>query len=734
MAGVPFLDKVAEFAAVYPNARLIVEWAPGAPPPVFGEDESSWTWVDITSDVLQASGRGINISPMGRSDWSSRANTAGCGFTLDNTSGNYSQGPQSAYYPNVKVNIPVKVSVTLTGLDADKVIRFQGYTYSLKPTWDVTGRQAFVDVEAAGLMRRLQLRTTPLQSPMRRAFSKTFDTTAVAYWPMEEDDDATQFTSALPGKPPMQFTNMSLSSYSGIAGSEPVPTFDANSTYSGLVSRTFTTGCQVDFHTNKDSAPAGATAIMRIHMKNSTAVGRWEIVMSAGSTNAATVNGYAADSSLAVNDTGAYITTVGNGPVHWSFSIKQNGANVDWQLTTFPTLGGNGATHSGSVAGTRGNIFKIDMLADADNAGLSMGHIIVYDDFDYTQEGDPAFGYVGDTAEDRIVRLSEEENLPLDYIPTGNDEIYTFLGIQSTTNYLDLVREAADADLGIVYDGLGPGITYRDRQNRYNRSAALTLNPSHSDIQPSFEPTDDDQQTINQSTVSRTGGSSTTYEDVDGVLGTATIGNYLDTRTLNVRYDSQTETIAQWFVHLGTVEGYRYPQLNIDLRTIPNKALNWLSCFPNSRVDITNITDYVTQHPNGDIITLLEGWSERLGRFEWQATLNLSPGEPWKIARLASPTSDTNQFIGRLESGFSTLNSSASAGATSLSVATTTGKPLWTRDSDDFPFYVVVGGWRIRVTNITGSSSPQTFTVDAIPAAISSGAEVTVWQPNVLAL
>ncbi len=224
---VSFLDKIPAFAATYPSAILIVEWSPTAD--LTDVDGSGWTWVDITSDVLQADGKTIQISPMGKSEAAAVAQPAGCAFTLDNTSGNYSRGPQSTYYPNVKMNVPIRVSISLNGNPAAKVVRFQGYAYSLQPHWDETGRYSVVDVHAAGITRRLQHGVPALRSPLFRAF--TNDSAVVAYWPMEDGVGSTSFGSAISGMPDLTFSGLTLADYSGISGSEPLPEFTASGSH-----------------------------------------------------------------------------------------------------------------------------------------------------------------------------------------------------------------------------------------------------------------------------------------------------------------------------------------------------------------------------------------------------------------------------------------------------------------------------------------------------------------------
>lgn len=74
----------------------------------------------------------------------------------------------------------------------------------------------------------------------------------------------------------------------------------------------------------------------------------------------------------------------------------------------------------------------------------------------------------------------------------------------------------------------------------------------------------------------------------------------------------------------------------------------------------------------------------------------------------------------------------------SMSVATDPTGPLWTTDTAQFPFDIRVSGERMTVTGITGSSSPQTFTVarsiNTVAKAQNAGASVNLWQPMILSL
>ncbi|MEU6279725.1 hypothetical protein [Streptomyces sp. NPDC047028] len=88
----------------------------------------------------------------------------------------------------------------------------------------------------------------------------------------------------------------------------------------------------------------------------------------------------------------------------------------------------------------------------------------------------------------------------------------------------------------------------------------------------------------------------------------------------------------------------------------------------------------------------------------------------------------------------SELAADATSTATSLSVATTDG-PVWVDSTTypaEFPFDITAGGERMRVTGISGTSSPQTFTVvrslNGVVKAQTDGTDVRLADPAIAAL
>jgi len=154
---------------------------------------------------------------------------------------------------------------------------------------------------------------------------------------------------------------------------------------------------------------------------------------------------------------------------------------------------------------------------------------------------------------------------------------------------------------------------------------------------------------------------------------------------------------------------------------------------PGERLDVVNLDDTLAGFPHDSVSLIVEGISHEVTPRTWRATFQCSPASPWLVGEVCEDSADTTELAWRLDTDGASLASSATAGATSLSVATSSGA-LWTVDSEEYPLYLNVGGLKVRATACSGSSSPQTFTVDALAAARSSGAEVALWDPRPIGL
>src|SRR5439155_12023677 len=137
-------------------------------------------------------------------------------------------------------------------------------------------------------------------------------------------------------------------------------------------------------------------------------------------------------------------------------------------------------------------------------------------------------GYPGEPVTDRVTALCAENGIPITI--TGSSS--TTMGPQSIAKPLDLLRLCETADIGILTDGgTNGGLTYLARGGRYNLTAAFILDAA---ISRPFKPIEDDQRRRNDWAISRTGGSSAEFVDSTGPEGSAAVGLYDDSQSVNV--------------------------------------------------------------------------------------------------------------------------------------------------------------------------------------------------------
>ncbi len=705
-AGVPFLQRSAAFAAMYPDARLIVRFAWGAD---LTADPATWDWTDVTTDLQQGNGQTINIAPMGRSDAVTRTQPAACGFQLDNTSGDYSRGPQSRRYPNVRQNIPVQVLVTLTGAINDAQVRFQGEAWSLRPGWNLRGNVAVVTVSASGKMRQLTQGTPPVHSAL---FRTNMAAAPGAYWPLEDASGATQAGAATANTSPLRVIGPVKFAPTGteiprVLGAANVVDLRGDGTnFAKLTGQVYTSAFsasawQLEFVGGY--ASTGSTANIAIAVFTDKTTTPLNFVMTAPT----------------LRDGNAH---------HLAFQLSQVGPDIQIDIY-YDGVFDHSATVPAVILGRPTAVTLNPQGALGDDVPILTSVALFPTLTSPATRAAAVNGFNGEAVTDRLTRLCAEAGIPIDVIGTSS----ATMGPQGVDTLPNLLREGETADLGLLGDGRGPGLYFITRAARYNQPASMVLNAAAGDLADAPQPEDDDQKLRNQYVVKRKNGSSATYADASGPLGTNTVGTYESTpgADLNLSSDTPLRNIAAWLVGLGTVDGYRYPTTSLDLRNIPGKAGAWAGLRPGGRLQVANVAAVSPQHPADLVDVLAEGWSEQLSPFIWTAVLNCSPARPWDVAALGTSF--------RLEMAGQTLAASLAPGATSLSLATAAGHALVSTSAvypADYPTDLVVAGWRVHVTDAAGGTSPQTLTCDPTPntAVIPAGTPVTLWRPAGLAL
>ncbi|WP_146147528.1 hypothetical protein [Prauserella shujinwangii] len=695
-------------------------------------DSSTWVWTDITTDIRYEDGP-ISIK-LGRSDEASDSQPAECSFSVTNTGAKYSLGPQSPSYPNVRRNTPLRVRATQTAVFDETL--FQGYVTGFTPTWNLKGNVPVVSIGANGSLRRIQQLKSAEQSALYRFV--TSNLSPVYYWPLEEGKDAKV------GRPVFGNTNMTFilsppppqGKISWGATDDYVPTKRAPvaADGGGLVATlqgvpgagwALAWAQKIDYD---DGSEIQAQVVFYLNDPNNYALyftfertdGLIGLIKAITPTTTVNVEPY----FLPVEER--------DGIWHF-FAVRfaQNGTGVDYQF------------YVDGQQVMNGNITDVDLgpglsmarwYCDVGDTELSFGHIMILTlaDFDANVTELNNVGTDALLNEDAVVRLSRlcaEDGVEY----SGPATSITQMGAQFPDTFLNLVREIEATDQGIVYDGTSAGLTYVSRESVESSSAALTIDVASNELAPDFAPTDDDQRVINKATADQREGSEAVYEDRDGPLGTNTIGLYDGEVSVNVGLVDLLRDYAAWVVHKGTVEGYRFPSVSLNLRATPSLAAQVAGISPTARIDIINPEQVFPELPSETISLVVEGIQTQISPMEWTTEFACSRFEPWRVIVLAADTGDTDPELCHLDTDDSELVTGVSAGATSLSVATNSG-PLWTTATDDFPFEIEVGGVVVNVTAISGATSPQTFTVDPVSQALTAGDSISVYKAPVLGL
>lgn len=635
--------------------------------------------------------------------------------------------------------LPYVLTVDNWQLDVDLA---GGFVPTWAPSWDRSRKDRTVSVTAKGILYRLQPATgkTPPKSPIRRIIEGT---NPVAYLPLEDGTAATQAGSAISGQFPAvgsgtvtfdpigEIYTANLYSYI-----RPGMIALANITSGGSLSAqlpaevtaaTTSLWCVHVFELHDDaSAFSGDLVVLEWATPGGT-YARWRLVVTTlGHTQV-----------IAYNAAGAATTVCddsGNSPDGGSLAVAafQSGGNISVSL--FRNI-----TTSASVAGTLAGITSITVNPTGATAPaqIGIGQIAIWaaTTVPFVRSGltTDVYGelvpngynsWPVEAVTERLIRLAAEDRLALNIPvrPVYPDDV-TRMNFQPVATPSDLYQQCVDADGGILYERPFR-LEYAARVALYNQTPAMSATFEQLGEEPEPDPTD--QAYRNRIEAKRTEGSSAVAETPDVTAGNAIV--YDDQIELSVVYDAVLPNHAWWRLWLASRRGLRWPKLPLNLAATPELIDAWLCCRPGSRIQVTAPPDDVTGQ---DVDVLLQGHTTTLGYKDWTITANCSPAAGWDVATVGGTQ--------RTSTDGSTLASTLTTGAMSVSLASTTAGGLWTTDPSDFPMPVVIGGEAATASAISGTSSPQTMTLSArgvngITRSWPAGTQVNVRYPAVVAL
>lgn len=404
-----------------------------------------------------------------------------------------------------------------------------------------------------------------------------------------------------------------------------------------------------------------------------------------------------------------------------AYEVSQAGTAGLPENVIFSAFPGEGFTYEvGSVLTIKNGIFT----------GSSGWHAAV--------ARDAYLGHPMEHAGDRFARLCAEEGVPTSLI--GAPSSTPAMGPQRPLPLLTLTQECLDVDQGSGFDPrAAAGFGMRTHRATTGQDPVLTLQYV-GQVAPEFGATTDDQGTVNDVTAKRPLGGSYRIEQATGAVNTAdpgtnpqAAGRYDITVSPdpNVATDLNLPDQAGWRVHMGTVEGPRYPTVTVNLAADDVVAdPDLVSAVLDVHVDdAITVTGAQVRRIYDDVRLCVRGYTETVDtQYQHKLVFNCTPYEPLDVA-VYGAASD------RYDTAGSALASGITSSATSFTVNVTAGE-LWTTSAAQFPLDIWIGGERIRLSAISGASSPQTFTVagsgravNGVAKAHSAGAAVRIFKP-----
>jgi hypothetical protein len=581
--------------------------------------------------------------------------------------------------------------------------RFVGEVSAWNTRWE-TKHDVVCHVEASGIMRRMSQGASPVRSPMYREFTNASRSGIVSYWPMEDEASATRFASGMGGQPAMTIPSsggVTPAAYSGWAASAPLPTYSFGTTRVSVAPYTATNYIFTRFFAAVPAA--GVTSTDRLFTIVTTGSARtWAVwINTAGDLD---LRAYDSDGTQ-ILATGFDPVAINGKNVQLGVELTQNGTAVDATLYVFyvdeSTLNvivsdGVATTLAATTIGAATEVrFGFNGLLN----GTAFGHLAVASSSTaFADTIGAMIGWDGEVTSARLYRLGVEELTPCFSASISEEQ----MGVQGLSPLLDLMREAADADEGILHESRDwyPAFRFRDRPSMYSQQPAMVLNYTGDDgLVTPLDPVDDDQAVRNDRTVQRAGGSSTRRTLDTGTLSTRVppngVGRYDDSQTRSLYVDAQTGDHAGWLLHLGTWDETRYPVVRVNLAAAPHMIEAATSVDIGDRMDIANPPSWLPP----DLIELMtQGYSEVMDQFTWTIDYNCTPFGPWDVAWAGdASTASVEREFQWVDTDGSQLAEALTTTETDVDVYTTTG-PVWTPNVRDTPFDWRIGGEVMTVT------------------------------------
>lgn len=597
--------------------------------------------------------------------------------------------------------------------------RFWGEIPKLPQRWDPTAADITVPTHAGDRLERLSQKQKPLASPIRinlDSFVNTSTGLVDGYWPCEGTGSDTTlgadigFTGA--------FSGASLTTDSTLPGTAGVLAFSDDDGYALGQARTGVTNTQTAFvlcYFKFPSVPAGTVPFMYYYFTGGTVA---TVTLSANLTTYI-ITATKSDGTSLLNSSVAF--GAGAEPNQWiamRILFTESAGTVTWEWAWYPV--GAPVTYGtgSSFSATIGRPNKWLCPATTGRGGTSIAHVLLSRaniNFDTATFIGSTNGYANELCDDRVARICRQIGIPYWIVGRHNDaggnDLTERMGPQPLDTPLNIIKEAVLLDGGYLY---GPrdkfGIAFRLRSSLVN-AYTTTLDYSAKVLSGTIAPDENTTNIANDVIVTRPAGGFGRWVKTSGPLNISEpaddpdgVGLYDTTVSLNAYLETRLVELAQDQVLHGTVDELRYPVLTIELarRALTSNAALTAAVRAKDQGDAFTLTNLPSFMPPDDVDLIINGYTEWLRNRSQEFTYNLAPYSVYRTNDLSLSTRSPHKTCATVSS----LNAGITSSATSFAVKTTSGK-LWYTGASNLD--VFIGGERMTVGSISGTTSPQTF-------------------------
>lgn len=694
--------------------------------------DGAWHDLAINNDVLAEQ---PIVIQRGDGDESAAPRPSSITLRLANDDDMYrTSNPESPLYGKAGVNTPLRVLIKGVSRGIGETSSWKvGQSHDFRRT--PRRGKAWVDIEANGLLQRVNQWSKPITSTMIKGML-SFGSSLLGVWPLEDESGSTILSQLVAGGTSGTFTDsVTLGDSERPGGSaRSVLLNSTGGKIAGAFISSSASGWQISFACKLPAIPGSAT-YQEIFSWFDSAGRRWTWEVN-NTTYGWTVYD---DDGVTVLESLASSFGTGREPNQWvRFRMRTtvSGSTVTYEPAWYAEGTSDEVGVTGSFTGTTtGHLTTWTALANTYNAGAWYTGVFGVDDVTQSIFTDSVIedfnGHAGETAGNRFVRILAE--LGLSSATNGDLDASTAMGVESADTLPNLLREIRDTDDAILFESKSViNLVLTCRNFRYNLDPALTLN---ADSDPSGMPSlptevTDDLPIHNIVTANQRDGGEFTAEDSTSSMGTQDPpdgrGEYRQTVDVNV--DDEVAGLPQqanWWLRRGTVDLPRFPQVVVNLASLsPTKIVEVEAVTIGSVIEITNYREYT-------IRLHVVGYTETVGTHSRMITYTCAPDQQFVVGEYDST-------ISRYDARTTTLSTSAGIGVTTLTLSMTDDEAWSSTSAYDLLISgeligVPIGGMATRTGMLGAYTQVLTGAVrskNGIRKTLPSGAPVHVSTPG----